>query len=108
MNIIFSLRVKLFLQLFVLLSCVAIRATAAMKGTDIPGSPQSFFFPEGTTKMSFKNCEFDLAVISSGLHELHESVIVSISEEMGRVLKGSGRFYMIDYESGKGAIHGRP
>lgn len=52
--------------------------------------------------MSFKDFEFDMAMVSFGSHELYEDLIMRISEEMGRVLKGSRRLYIIDYEGEKG------
>ena len=52
--------------------------------------------------MSFKDSEFDIAMVSFGLHELHEDLMMRILEEMARVVKGSGRLYIVDYEDEKG------
>jgi len=54
------------------------------------------------TKMSFKNGEFDIAMISFALHELGYELMMSILKEMGRVVKESGLLYIIDYESEEG------
>jgi len=60
------------------------------------------FFRMDATKMSCKDCELDIAMVTFGLHELHEDLIMRILEKMGRMLKGSERLYIIDYESEKG------
>jgi ubiquinone/menaquinone biosynthesis C-methylase UbiE len=41
-------------------------------------------------------------MVTFGLHELHEDLMMRMLEEMGRVLKGSVRLYIIDYENEKG------
>jgi len=49
--------------------------------------------------------ELHIAVASFSLCERMEGFVIKILEEMDRVLKGSGRLYIIDYEKEKGSIY---
>lgn len=50
------------------------------------------------TNMNFGNEKFDVATISFALHELDYDLMTKIIKEMQRVLKNSGKLYIIDYE----------
>jgi len=56
------------------------------------------------TKMSFKDGQFDIAMISFALHELGYELMMSILKAMSRVVKESGRLYIIDYEREEGSF----
>lgn len=56
------------------------------------------------TEMSFQDGEFDIAMISFGLHELGYELMIDILKEMHRVLKDGGKLYIIDYEREDGLI----
>lgn len=55
-------------------------------------------------KMRFQDGEFDVAMISFGLHELGYQLMLDILREMCRVLKDRGRLYIIDYEREDGLV----
>lgn len=56
------------------------------------------------TKMSFKDGEFDIVMISFGLHELEYELMMGVLKEMSRVLKESSELYIIDYEGVNGLL----
>ena len=56
------------------------------------------------TKMSFQDCEFDIAMASFGLHELGHELMMDILKETYRVLKDGGKLYIIDYERERGLV----
>jgi len=56
------------------------------------------------TKMTFQDGEFDIAMISFGLHELDYDLMMDILKEMCRVLKESGKLYIVDYEREDGFL----
>lgn len=56
------------------------------------------------TRMSFQNGEFDVAMVSFGLHELDYPLMMRILEEMCRVLKDGGKLYIVDYEREAGLV----
>jgi len=56
------------------------------------------------TKMSFQDGEFDVAMVSFGLHEMGYELMMDVLREMHRVLKGEGQLYIVDYEQADGAV----
>jgi demethylmenaquinone methyltransferase/2-methoxy-6-polyprenyl-1,4-benzoquinol methylase len=52
------------------------------------------------TRMSFRDGEFDIVMISFALHELDYELMMRILSEMSRVVKPDGKLYIIDYEQG--------
>lgn len=50
------------------------------------------------TRMSFRDGEFDIVMISFALHELDYELMMRILKEMSRVVKPNGKLYIIDYE----------
>ena len=55
--------------------------------------------------MSFPDGEFDIAMISFGLHELGHELMMTVLREICRVLKEGGKLYIVDYER-QGGIKG--
>lgn len=49
-------------------------------------------------KMTFQDGEFDIVMVSFGLHELKPDLMLDVLKEMSRVLKVSGALYIVDYE----------
>lgn len=56
------------------------------------------------TSMSFSDGEFDLAMVSFGLHEMPFKAMTNALREMARVVKRGGSLYVVDYEREGGAI----
>lgn len=56
------------------------------------------------TRMTFRDGEFDIAMISFALHELDYALMLGILKEMCRVLKESGKLYIVDYEREDGFL----
>lgn len=56
------------------------------------------------TRMSYRDGEFDVVMVSFGLHEMDHELMMDVLQEMSRVLKESGKFYIIDYEQETGLI----
>lgn len=50
------------------------------------------------TQMDFQDGDFDVAMVSFGLHELGHDLMLSVLGEMYRVLKPGGRLYIVDLE----------
>ena len=50
------------------------------------------------TKLDFKKNNFDIVLISFGLHELEHNLMLKVLKEMNRVLKKNCKIYIIDYE----------
>lgn len=48
--------------------------------------------------MDFQDGEFDVVMISFGLHELDYELMINVLKEMWRVLKEAGKLYIVDYE----------
>jgi len=55
-------------------------------------------------RMSFPDGQFDIAMVSFGLHEMDYGLMVDVLGEMHRVLKEGGRLYIVDYHRGDGRI----
>ncbi len=49
------------------------------------------------TQMSFDDGEFDVAIISFALHELEYELMMAILKEVSRVVKKSGKLFIIDF-----------
>ena len=60
--------------------------------------------PMDATRMSFQDGEFDVAMVSFGLHELDYPLMMRILKEMCRVLKDGGKLYIVDYEREAGVV----
>ena len=56
------------------------------------------------TKMTFQDGEFDIAMISFGLHELDYDLMMEILKEMSRALKESGKLYIVDLDQEDGFL----
>lgn len=56
------------------------------------------------TRMGFQDGEFDIAMISFALHELDYELMMDILKEISRVLKESGKLYIVTYEREDGAL----
>ncbi len=50
------------------------------------------------TNMDFSDEEFDIVMVSFGLHELGYSLMMNILREIYRVLMNQGKLYIVDYE----------
>ncbi len=50
------------------------------------------------TGMSFEDGEFDVVMVSFGLHEMSYDLMREVLAEMSRVLKSEGSLFIIDYE----------
>ncbi|MEW6618711.1 MAG: methyltransferase domain-containing protein [bacterium] len=68
------------------------------------GIQNIFIHQMDATKMTFQDGEFDIAMISFGLHELDYDLMIDILKEMCRVLKESGKLYLVDYEREDGLL----
>ena len=56
------------------------------------------------TRMSFNDGEFDVVMVSFGLHEMKLDLMTDVLAEMSRVLKPGGSLFVIDYERESGHI----
>jgi len=63
-----------------------------------------FIYEMDATKMVFKDCEFDIVMVSFALHEMNYELMMALLKEMSRVLKEGGTLYIIDYERKGGLI----
>lgn len=55
-------------------------------------------------KMNFQGKEFDIAMVSYGLHEMKCELMIEVLIEVHRVLKDGGKLYILDYERESGLI----
>ncbi|MGA1844275.1 MAG: class I SAM-dependent methyltransferase [bacterium] len=56
------------------------------------------FHQMDATRIAFRDEQFDIVMISFGLHGLSYDCMIKAIQEMRRVLKRKGHFYIVDYE----------
>lgn len=56
------------------------------------------------TKMELDDGVFDVATVSFGLHEMPRELMVRALAEIARVVKPSGKLYIVDYEKEGGPL----
>ncbi len=62
------------------------------------GTPNISIQRMDATKMGLKDGQFDVAMVSFGLHELKYELMIAALEEISRVVKEEGRLYIVDYK----------